>query len=174
MNPLTKNMIIRTESQADYPAVYSVNTSAFETQAEANLVETLRKEAFPYISLVAEEQGEVVGHILFTPVNLSGHEDLKIMGLAPLAVKSVWQGKGIGAALVKAGLHRCEELGYGACVVLGHPTYYPRFGFVPSVNFGISSDYDVPPEVFMAVELEPGYLQGAAGTIHFHPAFNGI
>jgi putative acetyltransferase len=167
-------MMIRAENQADYPAVYSVNSSAFETQAEANLVETLRKEAFPYISLVAEEQGEVVGHILFTPVSLSAHEDLKIMGLAPLAVKPAWQGKGIGAALVKAGLSSCKKLGYGACVVLGHPTYYPRFGFVPSVNFGIDSDYDVPPEVFMAVELEPGYLQGAAGTIHFNPAFNGI
>lgn len=166
--------MIRKEEPGDYSAVYAVNSAAFETSAEANLVENLRKHAYPYISLVAEENGEVVGHILFTPVNLSGHDDLKIMGLAPMAVIHAWQRKDIGSALVKAGLDRCKELGYGACVVLGHPTYYPRFGFIPSVNFGIDCEYDVPPEVFMVMELIPGYLEDACGTIKYHSAFKDV
>jgi putative acetyltransferase len=167
-------VIIRPEVRGDYPVVYAVNASAFETPAEANLVEVLRVEAHPYISLVAEESGEIVGHILFTPVELSGHTDLRIMGLGPVAVMPEQQKKGIGSALIKAGLKSCKYLGYGAVIVLGHKNYYPRFGFTPSVQYSITSEFDVPPEVFMVVELVPGYLQGAEGIIKFHPAFNDV
>ncbi len=96
------------------------------------------------------------------------------MGLGPLSVIPERQGEGIGSALVMAGLEKCKELGYGAVIVLGHPGYYPRFGFMPSVNYGISSEYDVPPEVFMVLELQPGYLQNAPGIIQYHVAFNGV
>lgn len=190
-------MIIRPETKSDYQAVHAVNSSAFETNAEAKLVDVLRIKANPVISLVAEENEQVIGHILFTPVTLTKHSgsnkptlipqnaardeggapdgipssDLRIMGLAPMAVLPDFQRKEIGSALVRAGLEQCQQLGYGAVVVLGHPKYYPRFGFSPSSGFGIKSEYDVPEEVFMVTELLPGYLKDRTGTIKYHPAF---
>lgn len=151
-----------------------MNASAFESPAEANLVDTLRKQAHPVVSLVAEDGKTVVGHIMFSPVSLSGHPELKIMGLAPMAVKPTHQKTGIGTALVRAGLEQCKDLGYGAVVVLGHPGYYPRFGFSPSVHFGIGCEYEAPEEAFMVVELQPGYLRGKSGTIKYHAAFKNI
>ena len=168
------DMPIRQEEPKDYTAVHTVNSAAFESPAEANLVDALRKEAQPVVSLVAEVDGEVIGHIMFSPVMLSGYTNLKIMGLGPMAVAPAHQRKGIGSGLVTAGLEKCKELGTGAVVVLGHTWFYPRFGFVPSVNYGINSEYDVPPEVFMVLELVPGYLQGVCGTIKFHPAFKDV
>src|SRR4030042_1390987 len=165
-------MFIRNEELKDYFAVYAVNVSAFETPAEANLVDVLRREAHPIISLVTDESGIIVGHILFTPVSLQGHSDLKIMGLGPMAVVPEHQRKGIGSALVNAGLEKCKELGYGAAIVLGHSGYYPRFGFIPSVRYRISCEYEVPEEVFMVLEFLPGYLLGTSGIIKYHPAFN--
>jgi len=167
-------MVIRAEEQRDRAAVYAVNTSAFETAAEARLVDALREQAHPVVSLVSETEGAIVGHIMFSPVSLHGHPELKIMGLAPMAVTPEHQRKGIGSSLVRAGLEQCRRLGCGAVVVLGHPEYYPRFGFLPSARFGIGCEYEVPEEVFMVVELQPGYLSGASGEIKYHPAFNNI
>jgi putative acetyltransferase len=167
-------MNILSEAPIHYQAIHAVNSRAFATPNEANLVDVLRKQVWPYISLVAEEDGNIVGHILFTPVTLSSHAELKIMELGPMAVLPEHQGKGIGSALVRAGLEKCTEISYGAVVVLGHPGFYPRFGFLPSVNFGIRYEYDVLPEVFMIMELIPGYLQTASGVIHYHPAFDNV
>jgi putative acetyltransferase len=88
-----------------------------------------------------------------------------------MAVAQQHQRKGIGSALVRAGLQRCKELGAGAVVVLGHSGYYTRFGFAPSAPLDIKCGYDVPEEVFMILELKPGYLAGKTGTIHYHAAF---
>jgi len=148
-----------------------VNLAAFETAAEANLVDALRQQAHPLVSLVAQVGEEVVGHIMFSPVSLEGHAELSLMGLAPMAVLPAHRRKGVGSALVRTGLQRCRALGVGAVVLLGHPGYYPRFGFQPSVPFGITSEYDAPPEAFMVLELQPGYLVGASGTVKFHAAF---
>ena len=167
-------MLIRAEKETDQDAIFAVNASAFETQAEATLVGVLREQAQPIISLVAEEQGNVVGHIMFSPVILSGNPDLKLMGLAPMAVAPEHQRKGIGSALVKAGLEQCRQLGFVAVVVLGHPEYYPRFGFSPSSRFGIDSEYEVPEEVFMAVELESEALSGHTGRVKYHHAFSKV
>jgi putative acetyltransferase len=163
---------IRKEREEDTESVRRVNESAFETATEANLVDALRQQAKPIISLVADDRGEIVGHIMFSPVTLTGHADLKIMGLAPMAVLPDQQRKGIGTKLVLAGLKECEKLKFGAVVVLGHPGYYPRFGFVPSSRFGIDCEYDVPDDVFMVKELQEGYLRGATGIIKYHAAFN--
>lgn len=167
-------MNIRLEGPNDYAAIRAVNQSAFETPAEANLVDVLRREAHPIISLVADEGRIIVGHILFTPVSLLGHAQLKIMGLGPMAVIPEYQHKGIGSALVTTGLEKCKEFEYGAAIVLGHPWFYPRFGFVPSFKYEVSCEYNVPPEVFMAIELQPGYLHNAKGIIRYHPAFNTV
>ena len=167
-------MLIRKESEKDLPAVHSLNLAAFESAVEAELVDVLRKQAHPLVSLVAEAEGTVVGHILFSPVTLSGYAHLKIMGLGPMAVLPAMQRQGIGSALVDAGLEACNKLGFGAVVVLGHPAYYPRFGFVPSTHYHIKCEYDVPDEVFMVLTLQPNYLQGVSGTIHYHEAFNQV
>lgn len=164
-------MLVRNEEENDLAAVHVVNSSAFESPAEADLVDTLRKDACPIVSLVATERKAVVGHIMFSPVFLTGNPGLKIMGLAPVAVLPAHQGKGIGSALVRIGLERCKTFGFGAVVVLGHPEYYPRFGFLPSSRFGIGCEYDVPEEAFMVLELQRGYLRGSSGTIEYHAAF---
>jgi len=166
--------LIRAESENDQDAIFAVNASAFETQAEATLVDVLREQARPVVSLVAEEQGNIVGHIMFSPVILSGNPDLKVMGLAPMAVAQEHQRKGIGSALVLAGFEQCRKLGFVAVVVLGHPEYYPRFGFSPSSRFGIDSEYEVPEEVFMAMELELEALSGKTGRVKYHNAFSNV
>lgn len=167
-------MLIRIEEEKDWAAVYALNAAAFETSVEANLVDSLRQQARPVVSLVAENNHVVVGHIMFSPVSLTGHPEVKIMGLAPMAVAPNHQRKGIGSALVRAGLERCKQLGFGAVVVLGHPDYYPRFGFSPSSRFGIGCQYEVPEEVFMVLELQSDYLRGVSGTIKYHEAFSSV
>jgi putative acetyltransferase len=162
---------IRPETDADHAAVFEVNAAAFPTEEEARLVDALRESASPYISLVAVEDQGVVGHIMFTPVSLEEFDDLRLMGLAPMAVAPSWQSRGIGTQLVDAGLERCRELATGAVVVLGHAEYYPRFGFRPASKWGIKSEYDVPDDVFMLLELSPGYLNGYQGTIRYNAAF---
>jgi putative acetyltransferase len=164
-------MNIRPEQPSDIDAVRQVNRAAFETSTEASLVDILRENARPLISLVAEDAGAIVGHIMFSPVTISSRIDAGIMGLAPMAVLPARQRQGIGSALVTAGLDEGRRLGMAGVVVLGHATYYPRFGFRPASGFGLRSEYDVPDEVFMALELETGGLQGMAGTVRYHPAF---
>ncbi len=137
-------------------------------------MDALRERAQPVVSLVAEQDDKIVGHIMFSPVILTGHAQLKMMGLAPMAVAPQRQGKGVGSGLVRAGLEECARLGFGAVVVLGHEKYYPRFGFVPTTRWNIRCEYDAPPEAFMAIELKAGYLDGKAGTIRYHPAFEKV
>ncbi|MBI4616546.1 MAG: N-acetyltransferase [Planctomycetes bacterium] len=149
----------------------AVTLAAFPTRAEADLVDALRAGAEPFVSLVAEQGGAIVGHITFSPVTLDALAELRIAGLGPMAVAPAHQRRGIGSALVRAGLDTCRTLGFAAVVVLGHPGFYPRFGFAPSVRFGFRSEYDVPEDVFMALELVPGALRGSTGTARYHPAF---
>jgi putative acetyltransferase len=167
-------MNIRPESVDDIAAIHAVNSAAFESRAEADLVDALRSAANPIVSLVADDDGRIVGHILFSPVTLSGHRGAQIMGLAPMAVLPSEQRRGIGSRLIAAGVERCRELGYGAVIVLGHADYYPRFGFTPAARFGLTSEYDVPDEAFMAIELTPGFLSGMSGTIRYHPLFAAV
>ena len=164
-------MLIRVENENDRDAVETIHASAFESHTEAKLVGLLREQARPLIGLLAEEGVEGVGHILFSPASLPGYPDMNIMGLAPMAVLPDYQGQGVGSALVREGLQQCRDSGVDAVIVLGYPDYYTRFGFRPAAHYGIDSEYEVPEEAFMILELHPGALQGCAGRVEYHPAF---
>ena len=158
------------ELPAHWPAVHALNVAAFGQPGEANLVDALRAQARPTVSLIAEENGDVIGHILFSPVTVGGHRGL-LMGLGPMAVAPSRQRRGIGSALVLMGLAECRSVGAQAVVVLGHPEFYPRFGFIPADRFGLRCEYDVPHEAFMALELCPAALGDISGTVRYHAAF---
>ena len=162
---------VRPERPSDRDAVRRVNEAAFGRSDEADLVDRLRQSEPRYLGLVADVGGEVVGHILFTSITLDAGVDVR--GLAPMAVLPDRQRSGVGSALVRAGLSACRDDGAEAVVVLGYPAYYPRFGFRPASAFGITSEYDVPDEAFMALELADGALGGASGVVRYSPAFAG-
>lgn len=168
-------MLIRNETPADEAAIRAVNLAAFDTPAEADLVERLRGHTFPYLSLVAAKKGLIVGHVMFTPVRLPGHPRARILGLAPMAVQPDYQHCGVGSALIEEGLMQARTLGAGAVVVLGHPDYYSRFGFDPASQHAIDCEYvksgEAPEAAFMIIELVPGHLNGMAGTVQYHAAF---
>ena len=167
---------IRKEQEKDYDAVRKVNREAFETDAEANLVDKLRLRPVKTISLVAEKAGEVIGHIFFSPVEIKGQllNPQKALGLAPMAVHPAHQGSGIGSELVRQGLQTCREAGYDLCVVLGHSWFYPKFGFTPSRPYAITCVYQVPDEVFMVTELREDALDDYEGVVHYLPEFDGV
>jgi len=163
---------IRPEAQEDCSVIRRINRKAFHTDAEANLVDALRQSNVPIIALVAECHDIPVGHILFSEVKLDGQcQEIRICGLAPMAVLPEYQRQGIGSQLVTEGMKACRQAGYSAVVVLGHRQFYPRFGFEPSVNFKIKSEFDVPDEVFMIRELSEDALTNCSGTIRYHAAF---
>lgn len=164
-------MHIRVEEATDIPWIHALNRAAFESATEATIVDALRVRAVDWISLVAEDDHHIVGHIMFSPVRLTGADDLRALALAPMAVTPGRQRAGIGSALVRAGLEACRRQGVEAVFVVGHPSYYPRFGFRPASSFGIGCELDVPDAAFMAVELVEGALRGKTGTVFFHEAF---
>ena len=165
------NLTIRPERRDDTDAIRALTAAAFPTPAEATLVDALRRQHASVISLVADDGRRVVGHILFSPVTLDG-TDARMLGLAPMAVWPERQRHGIGSELVGAGLAASRKRGAAAVVVVGHPAFYPRFGFVPASRFGLRCEYDVPDDVFMVLELIPGSLR--PGLVRYHPAFADI
>ena len=164
-------VIIRREEAADVEAVGVVNRRAFEGGAEAALVDALRGVPGA-VSLVAAAGGRVVGHILFTPVDVEGvGPAAKGLGLGPMAVLPEHQRQGIGSQLVRAGLSECRAAGCGFVVVLGHAEYYPRFGFEPAWLRHLQCEFDAPRDSFMVLELRAGALSGAPGLVRYRPEF---
>ena len=162
---------IREETQADHDAIREVNRLAFEGEEEGLLVDRLRADGLLIASLVAEEQEQIVGHILFSglPIEIE-KEGITACSLAPMAVRPEAQRRGIGAALVKAGLDLCRERGCSIVVVVGHPAYYPRFGFSVGLAQKLRSPFS-GSEAFMALELVPEALAGVSGTVRYPDAF---
>jgi putative acetyltransferase len=172
-------ILIRAETFQDHQSIRRVNEFAFVRRNEADLVDALRANARPYVSLVAVVDEQIIGHIFFSPVSLESDAELEagaftVMGLAPLAVLPEHQNRGIGSELVREGLRECLCIGEEIVVVLGHPKYYPRFGFVPASSKGLRSEYDVPDEVFMVAELSEGALNGRSGLVKYHPEFRKV
>lgn len=186
MTQSSKFTIRETQGAPDLPQILKIQHAAFPSDAEARLTDRLLARVLHRVSLVAEVDSPAdpvaVGHILFTPVTASqatagdpararGNPGL-LMGLAPLAVLPEYQGLGAGSALTRAGLRKCQELGCRAVFVLGHPQFYPRFAFRRADQFGITCEYESPPEAFMALEFSPGSLeQLRGGRVCYDPAF---
>ena len=163
---------IRAEKPKDISSIRYINEQAFGRNVEADLIEKLRKRAKLAISLVAVENDKVVGHITFSPVAVeSKGSSFGAVSLATMAVLPEYQHKGIGSQLVLAGLEECRLLGYEMIVVVGHPDYYPRFGFVPARTKGIECEFPAPDEAWMLLELNEGGLAGRKGTVKYQPEF---
>jgi len=168
-------MKIRPEIAADVAQIYEVNRLAFGREDEARLVDALRERGVVICSLVADLDGLIVGHVLFSPATLDDDgRPTTVAALGPVAVLPARQRQGVGDALIRAGLAICRDEGCTAAVVLGHSTYYPRFGFRPSRPLGIRWEHDAPEEAFMVMELVPGALSGYRGIIRYQPEFDGV
>ncbi|MSO20911.1 MAG: N-acetyltransferase [Acidobacteria bacterium] len=165
-------MIIREEQPTDIPAIRAIHDAAFGGTAEARLVDRLRQSEDLLISLIAIEDGALVGHILFSklPIELTDGTVLKGAALAPMAVLPSQQRRGISSVLVRESIAKCRLLGIQVIAVLGHPTYYPRFGFTARSGKAIDCKYTC--ENFMALELESGILHGVRGKARYAPAFS--
>lgn len=161
---------IREEEPSDVDAIRDVNRLTFGQDAEGRLVDQLRGEGYARVSLVAEVNGRIVGHILFSelPV-MTDAQAIPAVALAPMAVVPDHQRQGIGSALVRAGLEGCRTRGFRVAVVLGHRAFYPRFGFSALLARQIAAPFS--GEDFMAIELEAGAMKGARGRVTYPPPF---
>lgn len=171
-------VVIREETPADFAVVHQLNKAAFDEELEANLVDLLRdSEAFvPGLSLVATVDDKIVGHILFTKLRIKGPQgtEFESLALAPMAVAPELQNQGIGGQLIQYGLDKAKALGYTSVIVLGHEHYYPRFGFAPAICWNILPPFEVPENVFMAIELVAGGLKGVSGTVEYPKEFDAV
>ncbi|KAB8191191.1 GNAT family N-acetyltransferase [Nonomuraea phyllanthi] len=167
---MTISWTTRPEEPHDVPAIRAVNLAAFPTSLEADLVDALRKDPawMPGLSLVAERDGAVTAHALLTRCHV---DSAPALALAPCAVLPAFQRQGAGTAAINAALAAARSLGEPLVLVLGHPRYYPRFGFVRASSYGIRAPFDVPDEAMMALPLDPS-RPVPAGTITYPPPFS--
>jgi putative acetyltransferase len=164
---------IRHEKPEDTPLVYSVIERTFKRDAEAKLADKLRRACSDHLSLVADDNGTIVGHIMFTPVRIENDTVIQGMGLAPMAVLPSRQRRGIGTLLIKTGLQILAGKGCPFVIVLGHPDYYPRFGFQPASRFNIKSQWDgVPDAAFMILVMDEKAMHTISGIASFREEFN--
>ena len=163
-------LVVRPETPADHDAVRRIETAAFDQPDEAALVDALRADGDAAVSLVAEQDGVLVGHILFSSLSIVGAQGaLKAVALAPVAVDPARQNQGVGGALIRAGLDACREAGFEAAVVLGHADYYPRFGFSAQAALGLKAPFSGPS--FMAIDLRGQHGAALAGEVRYARAF---
>lgn len=171
----SRHIVIRPETPADLKAIHRIEAAAFQGEAHAILVNNLRADGALLLSHVAEQDGNLVGHAAYSLLTITdGDRVFQLPGLGPIAVDPPLQGRGIGSALVRAGLNAMRDLGYGLLFLVGSPRYYPRFGFQPAQPLGFSSDYvepGGPHEHFMVAVLDERAPGSVRGHTRFHPAF---
>ncbi len=164
---------VRDEKPEDVAAVREINELAFKKPVEANIVERLRAACKRYVSLVAVIDEKVAGHILFTPVSIDGFAISGGVGLAPMAVHPERQNRGVGKELVRAGIARLESESCPFIIVLGHPAYYPRFGFERASGRGLSCQWEgIPDEGFMMIILDNQVMDGVTGVVRYRDEFD--
>lgn len=164
--------VTRDERPDDIAAIRQVHLEAFGGDIEARIVDLLRARDKMTISLVTILGGEIVAHIAFSPVTFVGAPvGFRALGLGPVGVRPKSQARGLGSALVREGLRRCQDEGYDAVVVLGGPKYYGRFGFEAAHTFGLENEWGVGDE-FMVLTLRDGALQGVRGLVRYTPEFS--
>lgn len=169
-------MAIRSEQREDHERIDEINRLAFGQPDEAQLVAAIRQaDGFdPSLSLVAVQDDQLVGHILFSPISILGENgEVPALALAPMAVIPECQRQGIGSEVVTAGLQAARLAGHRIVIVLGHAEYYPRFGFVCTGQFGITSPFPGPDEAFMVLALAADALDGVTGEVRYPAAFDG-
>ena len=172
-------MIIREELTKDYNEVEEVieksfRTAEFTVNEEHNLVKRLRKsnEFIKELSLVAEDNNRIIGHILLTKASIrDNNKIIETLALAPLSVLPGYQNCGIGKALTNKAIELARKLGYKSIVVLGHENYYPKFGFKKASMYGVKAPFEVPDEAYMILELIPNALNGVSGVVEYSKAF---
>ena len=167
------NILIRKEEENDHKNIYEVNRLAFEQENESKLIEKIRigGNFIPDLSLVADINNRIVGHILFSKIKIIRNSIFETLALSPMAVLPELQKRGIGSNLINRGMEKAKELGFDSIIVLGHKDYYPKFGFKRASKWNIKCCFEVPDEVFMAVELINGALKGKEGTIEYPDEF---
>lgn len=171
------NITIRAETAKDYLKITEINDLAFKQPNEGKLVEKLRQTGkfIPELSLVAEYEHEIIGHILFYPILIrSNNETFDSLALVPVSVLPQYQRQGIGSQLVRAGLECAKQLGHTSVIVLGHPDYYPKFGFRPASIRSIKAPFDVPDDVFLALPLTEGALDKVSGIVEYPQEFDDV
>jgi putative acetyltransferase len=170
---VNKMITIREEQHQDIHVIREVNIQAFGQNQEADLVDTIRQSCNDLISLVAVAQNTIVGHIFFSPVTIESKAKKTIlgMGLAPMAVLPAFQRQGVGTELVRDGIARVRKKGLPFIIVLGHASYYPRFGFEPASHYGIRCEWEVPDTAFMILLLDESQMHDSAGLARYLPEF---
>lgn len=165
---------IREERPEDVAAIRAVDEAAFKQPQEAHIVDTLRANGGVALSLVATLNGRVVGHILYSPVAVGSEgEEVIGAGLGPMAVLPEYQRQGIGGKLIETGNNKLRGIGCPFVVVLGHPLYYPRFGFKPASGYGIRCEWDVPDDAFMVLVMDESRMKGVSGSAKYREEFSG-
>jgi putative acetyltransferase len=160
---------IKEECPGDIATIRSLNSLAFGQDQEGNIIDALRANGAALLSLVAALNGRLVGHIMYSPVSLG---ELMGAGLGPMAVRPGHQRQGIGSKLVQMGNQKLQEAGCPFIVVLGHPNFYPRFGFRPASTFGITCEWEVADDVFMMLVLDQARMHGVSGLAKYRPEFS--
>jgi len=162
---------VRVEQPSDVATIHALHAACFPSAVEAQLVDLLRTAGRLSVSLVAELEEEIVGHVAFSPVSVA--TGAVGAGLAPVAVEVRCRRQGIAAELIRVGLQACRRADYGWAVVLGEPGYYARFGFRPATEFGLSDEYG-GGLAFQALELVTGALPVGAGLVKYAPEFSSL
>lgn len=168
-------MQLRNETKKDYNEIYNLIKTAFKTAKvsdgdEQDFAIKLRnsKKYIPELALVVEEKGKLIGHIMLTKTQIKyKQKSYQALLLAPLSVLLEWRNKKVGTRLVTKALKKAKELGYTSVILVGDPVYYSRFGFIPSIEFGIKNENNIPDEYVQIYELQKGILKEIKGTINF-------